>query len=350
MTTQVSHAPRRHRARRLRCRRSRARPDSVLRLAIAPLDAARSHDPWRAHPAGARQAAGRAVAGAVLPAERPARALGPLLARVVVPSGASGRERRPGRPTIRGPHAAGRRHGPGGTGWGARWSDRAGRGCSWSSLRVRRWRPCCSLPSLRAPPSAPRPRPAPRPRAAPTWWSSVRGPRGRCSPRPTTSWAPRSTPWPSTRPGGSTAGVSVRLEGVPYPAVPTSRGTAAYNASVGEGASMLHSQMVGLLRSCPRTRVALAGFSQGAHVVHRTLARHPLSTAPQPAGRRSGADRRPDVRRGHHQRGPGAVRLDGPAPPRPRRSGPAAAAAARAAHDRLLQPRGPGVLLRRLGR
>ena len=72
-------------------------------------------------------------------------------------------------------------------------------------------------------------------------------------------------------------GVSVRLAGVPYPAVPTSRGSEAYRASVREGASMLHSELVGLLRSCPRTRVALAGFSQGAHVVHRSLARHPLS-------------------------------------------------------------------------
>lgn len=72
--------------------------------------------------------------------------------------------------------------------------------------------------------------------------------------------------------------VTVRLEGVPYPAVPTSRGTAAYDASVREGAAMLHTRMVGLLRSCPRTEVALAGFSQGAHVVHRTLARHPLSS------------------------------------------------------------------------
>ena len=70
--------------------------------------------------------------------------------------------------------------------------------------------------------------------------------------------------------------LSVRLAGVPYPAVPTSRGTEAYRSSVREGVSMLRSELVGLLRSCRRTQVALAGFSQGAEVVHRTLARQAL--------------------------------------------------------------------------
>lgn len=72
-------------------------------------------------------------------------------------------------------------------------------------------------------------------------------------------------------------GTSVRLAGVPYPAVPTSRGTEAYLASVRKGATMMRARLVRLLRACPRTRVALAGFSQGAHVVHRTLARSDLS-------------------------------------------------------------------------
>ena len=71
-------------------------------------------------------------------------------------------------------------------------------------------------------------------------------------------------------------GVSVRLEGVPYPAVPTSRGTQAYLASVREGASMLRAATVELLGSCPDAEVVLAGFSQGAHVVHRTLTHDPL--------------------------------------------------------------------------
>lgn len=65
---------------------------------------------------------------------------------------------------------------------------------------------------------------------------------------------------------------SVRYAGLPYPAVPTSRGTSAYEASVREGVGMLRTRLVRLLRACPRTKVALAGFSQGAHVVHRSLA------------------------------------------------------------------------------
>jgi hypothetical protein len=54
--------------------------------------------------------------------------------------------------------------------------------------------------------------------------------------------------------------------------VPTSRGTSAYQESVRTGVTMLRPRLVRLLRACPRTRVALAGFSQGAHVVHRSLA------------------------------------------------------------------------------
>lgn len=71
--------------------------------------------------------------------------------------------------------------------------------------------------------------------------------------------------------------LTVRLEGLPYPATPTSAGTAAYLASVRQGTTLLRTRLVGLLASCPRTRVALAGFSQGAHVVHRTLARAGLT-------------------------------------------------------------------------
>lgn len=66
--------------------------------------------------------------------------------------------------------------------------------------------------------------------------------------------------------------VSVRLAGLPYAAVPTSRGTAAYEASVRDGVDRLAGRLAGLLGACPGTRVALAGFSQGADVVHRTVA------------------------------------------------------------------------------
>jgi cutinase len=64
---------------------------------------------------------------------------------------------------------------------------------------------------------------------------------------------------------------SVRLAGLPYPAVPTSHGTAAYEASVREGVALLGARLTRLFAACPRTQVALAGFSQGAEVVHRAL-------------------------------------------------------------------------------
>lgn len=72
---------------------------------------------------------------------------------------------------------------------------------------------------------------------------------------------------------------AVRLAGLDYPATPTSAGTAAYLASVRDGTARLGKRLVRLLASCRRTRVALVGFSQGAHVVHGTLATVPLSAA-----------------------------------------------------------------------
>lgn len=76
---------------------------------------------------------------------------------------------------------------------------------------------------------------------------------------------------------------SVRMAGLPYPAVPTSRGTEVYLDSVREGVRMLRGRLGGLLAGCRRTRVVVAGFSQGAHVVHHTLAR---STLPRARARR----------------------------------------------------------------
>lgn len=73
--------------------------------------------------------------------------------------------------------------------------------------------------------------------------------------------------------------LSVRLEGLPYPAVPTSRGTTAYDTSVRQGSTMLRTRVTGLLRDCPRTRVVLIGFSQGAHVVRHGMSRVSLPTA-----------------------------------------------------------------------
>jgi cutinase len=69
---------------------------------------------------------------------------------------------------------------------------------------------------------------------------------------------------------------SVRLAGLPYPAVPTSSGTTVYHESVRDGARMLRGRLGRLLAACPRTRVVLAGFSQGAHVVHHAMARTSL--------------------------------------------------------------------------
>lgn len=76
---------------------------------------------------------------------------------------------------------------------------------------------------------------------------------------------------------------SVRFVGVPYQAVPTSTGTESYLASVRDGVRKLRPRLRGVLADCRRTRVVVAGFSQGAHVVHHTLAR---TTMPRARARR----------------------------------------------------------------
>ncbi|MCW2768954.1 MAG: hypothetical protein JWR27_387 [Aeromicrobium sp.] len=60
---------------------------------------------------------------------------------------------------------------------------------------------------------------------------------------------------------------TVRLEAVRYDSAATAT-LAAYESHVEKGASMVSSRLDSLSRSCPDTRFALVGFSQGAQVLH----------------------------------------------------------------------------------
>lgn len=62
-------------------------------------------------------------------------------------------------------------------------------------------------------------------------------------------------------------GASVRLEAVPYDASGTAT-SAAYFQHVEAGVRLARRQAAAVLDRCPRTRLAVVGFSQGANVVH----------------------------------------------------------------------------------
>lgn len=66
--------------------------------------------------------------------------------------------------------------------------------------------------------------------------------------------------------------VSVRLEAVRYDAAQTS-GVAAYQEHTAEGSQMMATRLRSLEASCPQSRFALLGFSQGAQVVHGVATR-----------------------------------------------------------------------------
>lgn len=67
---------------------------------------------------------------------------------------------------------------------------------------------------------------------------------------------------------------TVRLEGVPYRAeiAPTS---AFHRANIEDGVKRTRDRIAELAERCPDSRVALVGFSQGAHVVHELAAQPP---------------------------------------------------------------------------
>ncbi|MCW2747613.1 MAG: hypothetical protein JWP10_755 [Nocardioidaceae bacterium] len=74
----------------------------------------------------------------------------------------------------------------------------------------------------------------------------------------------------------STSKTSMRVEGVPYPAAspPT---FVEYLASVRQGQRQLAATYSKLVSACPHTKIALTGFSQGAHAVHQFA--HDLSAS-----------------------------------------------------------------------
>ncbi|KMO84804.1 cutinase [Mycolicibacterium chubuense] len=79
------------------------------------------------------------------------------------------------------------------------------------------------------------------------------------------------------------SGRTITAEAVEYPAVPVpadggAMGWLGFMGSVDTGAAALASQYAAFVAQCPTTQVVLAGYSQGAMVVHRNLAA--LETSP----------------------------------------------------------------------
>ncbi|MET1061662.1 MAG: cutinase family protein [Aeromicrobium sp.] len=71
---------------------------------------------------------------------------------------------------------------------------------------------------------------------------------------------------------------TVRLEAVRYDSAAASS-LAAYQSHVDTGAAMVSSRLESLSRSCPDTRFALVGFSQGAQVLHTATVAVPRDLA-----------------------------------------------------------------------
>ena len=79
-------------------------------------------------------------------------------------------------------------------------------------------------------------------------------------------------------------GRTITAEAVEYPAVPVPEDGgildwAGFMGSVDTGAAALGQQYAAFVAQCPTTKVVLAGYSQGAMVVHRNL--HALDANPQ---------------------------------------------------------------------
>ncbi|WP_163729144.1 cutinase family protein [Mycolicibacterium psychrotolerans] len=79
------------------------------------------------------------------------------------------------------------------------------------------------------------------------------------------------------------SGRTITAEAVDYPAVPVpadggAMGWLGFMSSVDTGAAALAAQYAAFVAQCPTTQVVLAGYSQGAMVVHRNLAA--LETSP----------------------------------------------------------------------
>jgi cutinase len=71
-------------------------------------------------------------------------------------------------------------------------------------------------------------------------------------------------------------GQTITAEAVDYPAVPVPLeggigGWLGFMGSVGDGATATDKQFVAYTAQCPNTKVVLAGYSQGAMVIHRNL-------------------------------------------------------------------------------
>ena len=97
-------------------------------------------------------------------------------------------------------------------------------------------------------------------------------------------------------------GRTITAEAVEYPAVPVPEDGgildwAGFMGSVDTGAAALGQQYAAFVAQCPTTKVVLAGYSQGAMVVHRNL--HVLDANPQ-SGCGSADRRRRSAARGSH--------------------------------------------------
>jgi len=64
-----------------------------------------------------------------------------------------------------------------------------------------------------------------------------------------------------------TSDTTVRLEGIPYRAE-SAASAAIYQANIEDGVTRTRARMAQLAERCPKSRVALVGFSQGAQAVH----------------------------------------------------------------------------------
>ena len=103
-------------------------------------------------------------------------------------------------------------------------------------------------------------------------------------------------------------GRTITAEAVEYPAieVPEDGGVldwANFMGSVDTGAAALGGQYESFVQRCPATKVVLAGYSQGAMVVHRNL--HPLAASPNLAASLliADGDRLPDRSHDQHRFG-----------------------------------------------
>ena len=67
-----------------------------------------------------------------------------------------------------------------------------------------------------------------------------------------------------------TSRATVRLEGVPYRAQ-SAPSAAIYQSYVDDGANRARDRLAQLADRCPRSKVALVGFSQGAQAVHELV-------------------------------------------------------------------------------